>query len=106
MAHMARGSRNKLLKLEIHPDPKYLMPDPVETLKATQKLVKDGFFVLPYFRRPCLCKQLEDSGSAAVMPLGSPIGSNKVEKVKSFEESSSSVSAQSCRCRNRTLTSS
>jgi thiazole synthase len=67
-----------LIKLEIHPDPKYLMPDPVETLKATEQLAKDGFIVLPYIQAdPVLCKRLEDVGAAAVMPLGAPIGTNK-----------------------------
>ncbi|MGN6602708.1 MAG: thiazole synthase [Ginsengibacter sp.] len=66
------------VKLEIHPDPKYLMPDPIETLKATEELAKLGFIVLPYIHAdPVLCKRLEDVGTAAVMPLGSPIGSNK-----------------------------
>lgn len=66
------------LKLEIHPDPRYLLPDPVETLKATKMLVKEGFVVLPYIPAdPVLCKRLEDVGAAAVMPLGAPIGTNK-----------------------------
>ncbi|MCB0319820.1 MAG: thiazole synthase [Bdellovibrionales bacterium] len=66
------------VKLEIHPDPRYLLPDPVETLKATQELVRLGFVVLPYIGAdPVVCRQLEDLGAAAVMPLGSPIGSNK-----------------------------
>ena len=66
------------IKLEIHPDPKYLMPDPVETLKATEDLAADGFVVLPYIQAdPVLCKLLEEAGSAAVMPLGAPIGTNK-----------------------------
>ncbi|KXF82481.1 thiazole synthase [Enterovibrio sp. ZSDZ35] len=66
------------LKLEIHPDPKYLMPDPIETLKAAEALVKEGFVVLPYCHAdPVLCKHLEEVGCAAVMPLGAPIGSNK-----------------------------
>lgn len=66
------------VKLEIHPDPKYLMPDPIETLKAAEQLVKEGFVVLPYCHAdPVLCKLLEDAGCAAVMPLGAPIGSNK-----------------------------
>lgn len=66
------------LKLEIHPDPKYLMPDPIETLKAAEQLIKEGFVVLPYCHAdPVLCKRLEDVGCAAVMPLGAPIGSNK-----------------------------
>lgn len=66
------------LKLEIHPDPKYLMPDPIETLLAAETLVKQGFVVLPYCHAdPVLCKRLEEVGCAAVMPLGAPIGSNK-----------------------------
>ncbi|OEE87717.1 thiazole synthase [Enterovibrio norvegicus FF-162] len=66
------------LKLEIHPDPKYLMPDPIETLKAAEVLVREGFIVLPYCHAdPVLCKRLEEVGCAAVMPLGAPIGSNK-----------------------------
>lgn len=66
------------LKLEIHPDPRYLMPDPIETLIAAEKLVKEGFTVLPYINAdPVLCRKLEDVGVAAVMPLGAPIGSNK-----------------------------
>ena len=66
------------LKLEIHPDPKYLLPDPDETLKAAIELVKKDFIVLPYIQAdPVLCKRLEDAGTATVMPLGSPIGSNK-----------------------------
>lgn len=66
------------IKLEIHPDPKYLMPDPVETLKATEELAADGFVVLPYIQAdPVLCKLLEEAGAAAVMPLGAPIGSNR-----------------------------
>jgi thiazole synthase len=75
------------LKLEIHPDPKYLMPDPIETLKAAEELVKLGFIVLPYIHAdPVLCKRLEDVGVAAVMPLGSPIGSNKGLKTRDFLE--------------------
>jgi thiazole synthase len=77
-AQMAREAlETNWLKLEIHPDPKYLMPDPIETLKAAEELVKEGFIVLPYIHAdPVLCKRLEDVGVAAVMPLGSPIGSN------------------------------
>lgn len=75
------------IKLEIHPDPKYLMPDPVETLQATEQLVKMGFVVLPYVHAdPVLCKRLEEAGAAAVMPLGSPIGSNKGLKTMDFLE--------------------
>jgi thiazole synthase len=66
------------IKLEIHPDPKYLLPDPVETLAATEALAKEGFKVLPYIQAdPVLCKRLEEAGTAAVMPLGAPIGTNK-----------------------------
>lgn len=66
------------VKLEIHPDPRYLMPDPIETLTAAEKLVELGFIVLPYCHAdPVLCKRLEEVGCAAVMPLGAPIGSNK-----------------------------
>lgn len=65
------------LKLEIHPDPKYLLPDPVETLRATEILAREGFVVLPYIQAdPVLCKRLEEAGAAAVMPLGAPIGTN------------------------------
>ncbi|GAB7263011.1 thiazole synthase [Dickeya ananatis] len=73
------------VKLEIHPDMKYLLPDPVETLKAAEQLVKDGFVVLPYCGAdPVLCKRLEDVGCAAVMPLGAPIGSNQGLQTRDF----------------------
>lgn len=66
------------VKLEIHPDPRYLLPDPIETLKAAEILVKEGFVVLPYINAdPVLAKRLQDAGVATVMPLGSPIGSNR-----------------------------
>jgi len=66
------------VKLEIHPDPHYLLPDPVETLAAAEVLVKEGFTVLPYINAdPVLAKRLQDVGTATVMPLGSPIGSNR-----------------------------
>ncbi|MCB0430381.1 MAG: thiazole synthase [Flavobacteriales bacterium] len=75
------------IKLEIHPDPRYLLPDPVETLEATRILAKEGFVVLPYIHAdPVLCKRLEDVGTAAVMPLGAPIGSNQGLKMKSMLE--------------------
>ena len=68
----------KWIKLEIHPDPRYLLPDPIETLKATEMLVKEGFTVLPYINAdPVLAKRLQEAGAATVMPLGSPIGSNR-----------------------------
>ena len=68
----------KWVKLEIHPDPRYLLPDPIETLAAAEILVKEGFTVLPYINAdPVLAKRLQDCGTAAVMPLGSPIGSNR-----------------------------
>ena len=78
-AQLAREAfGTNFIKLEIHPDPKYLLPDPVETLKATEELAKMGFVVLPYIQAdPVLCKRLEEAGSAAVMPLGAPIGTNK-----------------------------
>ena len=70
--------KTPFIKLEIHPDPRYLMPDPVETLKATEILAGEGFVVLPYIQAdPVLCKRLEEVGSAAVMPLGAPIGTNR-----------------------------
>ena len=66
------------IKLEIHPDPTYLLPDPIETLKAAEILVKEGFTVLPYINAdPVLAKRLQDVGTATVMPLGAPIGSNQ-----------------------------
>ena len=68
----------KWVKLEIHPDPQYLLPDPIETLRATEILASEGFNVLPYINAdPVLAKRLEDAGAATVMPLGSPIGSNR-----------------------------
>jgi len=68
----------KWVKLEIHPDPRYLLPDPVETFAAAEQLVKEGFTVLPYINAdPVLAKRLQDIGTATVMPLGSPIGSNR-----------------------------
>ena len=66
------------VKLEIHPDPRYLLPDPIETLKAAEVLVKEGFIVLPYINAdPVLARRLQDVGTATVMPLGSPIGSHQ-----------------------------
>jgi thiazole synthase len=87
-AQLAREAlQTNWVKLEIHPDPKYLMPDPVETLLATEQLVKLGFVVLPYIHAdPVLCKRLEEAGAAAVMPLGSPIGSNKGLRTIDFLE--------------------
>ncbi|EPR72721.1 Thiazole biosynthesis protein ThiG [Winogradskyella psychrotolerans RS-3] len=75
------------VKLEIHPDPRYLLPDPIETLKAAEALVKLGFVVMPYIHAdPVLCKRLEDVGVQCVMPLGAPIGSNKGLKTQDFLE--------------------
>ena len=87
-AELAREAlETNWLKLEIHPDPKYLMPDAVETLTATRELVKRGFIVLPYVHAdPVLCKQLEEAGAAAVMPLGAPIGSNRGLESRAFLE--------------------
>ena len=78
-AQIAREAlQTNWLKLEIHPDPKYLFPDAVETLRATEELAKDGFVVLPYVQAdPVLCKQLEEAGAATVMPLAAPIGTNR-----------------------------
>src|SRR5271156_5835786 len=68
----------KWVKLEIHPDPRFLLPDPIETFRAAEILVKEGFIVLPYINAdPVLVKRLQDIGVATVMPLGSPIGSNR-----------------------------
>lgn len=85
-AQMAREAfETNWLKLEIHPDPRYLLPDSVETLKATEELAKLGFVVLPYCQAdPVLCRRLEDAGAAAVMPLGAPIGSNKGLRTRDF----------------------
>ena len=87
-AELAREAlETNWVKLEIHPDPKYLMPDPIESLKATEELAKKGFVVLPYIHAdPVLCKGLEDAGTSAVMPLGSPIGSNKGLRTYDFLE--------------------
>lgn len=79
LARLARTAGiSDWIKLEIHPDPRYLLPDPIETFKATEILVKEGFKVLPYINAdPVLAKRLEEVGAATVMPLGSPIGSNR-----------------------------
>ncbi|OON35541.1 thiazole synthase [Izhakiella australiensis] len=83
LAREALGTR--WLKLEIHPDARYLLPDPIETLKAAEKLVAEGFVVLPYCAAdPVLCKRLAEAGCAAVMPLGAPIGSNQGLKTRDF----------------------
>lgn len=75
------------IKLEIHPDHKYLLPDAVETLRATEILAREGFKVLPYIQAdPVLCKRLEEVGTAAVMPLGAPIGTNKGLKTRDLLE--------------------
>ncbi|MCX2745549.1 thiazole synthase [Mangrovivirga sp. M17] len=85
-AELAREAlQTNWIKLEIHPDPKYLMPDAIESLKATEDLVKKGFVVMPYIHAdPVLCKRLEEVGAATVMPLGSPIGSNQGLKTIDF----------------------
>jgi len=87
-AELAREAlETNWLKLEIHPDPKYLMPDPIETLAAAAELVKLGFVVMPYCHAdPVLCKRLEEVGCAVVMPLGAPIGSNKGLSTKDMLE--------------------
>lgn len=85
-AQMAREAfGTNWLKLEIHPDPRYLLPDSIETLKATEQLAAMGFVVLPYCQAdPTLCKHLEEAGAAAVMPLGAPIGTNKGLRTRDF----------------------
>lgn len=87
-AHLAREALGtNWLKLEIHPDPRYLMPDPIETFKAAEVLCKEGFIVLPYCGAdPLLCKRLEEAGCAAVMPLGAAIGSNQGLSTRSMLE--------------------
>ncbi|MFP3870611.1 MAG: thiazole synthase [Syntrophobacteria bacterium] len=84
LARLARAAGCEAwVKLEVTPDPHYLLPDPVETLKAAEILVKEGFVVLPYMHAdPVLAKRLEDIGTATVMPLGSPIGSKQGLRVK------------------------
>ncbi len=84
LARMARAAGcEPWIKLEVTPDPHYLLPDPVETLKAAEILVKDGFNVLPYINAdPVLAKRLEDVGTVTVMPLGAPIGTNRGLKTK------------------------
>lgn len=79
LARMARAAgMEPWVKLELTPEPRYLLPDPIETLRAAELLVKDGFVVLPYIQAdPVLAKRLEEVGTATVMPLGAPIGSNK-----------------------------
>ncbi len=88
LARLARAATGiNWLKLEVTPDPYYLLPDPVETLKAAQILVKEGFVVLPYINAdPVLAKRLQDAGAATVMPLASPIGSNQGLKTRAAIE--------------------
>lgn len=87
-AQLAREAlETNWVKLEIHPDPRYLLPDPIETLRATEELAKLGFVVMPYIHAdPVLCKRLENAGTAVVMPLGAPIGSNKGLRTQDFLE--------------------
>lgn len=84
LARLAKaGGAGNWLKLEVTPDPNYLLPDPVETLKAAEILVKEGFVVLPYINAdPILAKRLEEAGTATIMPLGSPIGSHQGIRTK------------------------
>jgi thiazole synthase len=75
------------IKVEVTPDPRYLLPDPIETLRASETLVREGFTVLPYCSAdPVLCKHLEEAGCATVMPLGSWIGSNQGLRTKAALE--------------------
>ena len=85
IARFGRAAGYEWIKLEIHPDPNYLLPDPIETLAAAEILVKEGFIVLPYINAdPVLAKRLEDIGVHAVMPLGAPIGSNQGLKTETM----------------------
>lgn len=79
LARLARAAGcEPWVKLEVTPDPYYLLPDPIETLKAAEVLVREGFVVLPYINAdPVLAKHLQEIGTATVMPLGAPIGTNK-----------------------------
>lgn len=88
LARLARAASGlNWIKVEVTPDPVYLMPDPIETLKACADLVADGFNVLPYIHAdPILAKRLEEVGCAAVMPLGSPIGSARGIETQIFLE--------------------
>ena len=88
LARLARSAGlPSWIKLEITPEPRYLLPDPVETLKAAEVLCREGFTVLPYVNAdPVLCKRLEDVGCATVMPLGSWIGSNQGLRTKAALE--------------------
>ena len=88
LARLARAATGiNWVKLEVTPDPYYLLPDPIETLKAAEILVKEGFVVLPYINAdPILSKKLQDVGTATVMPLASPIGSNQGLKTRSAIE--------------------
>lgn len=84
LARLAReAGLSSWIKLEVIPDPQYLLPDPIETLKAAETLVKEGFVVLPYIQAdPILAKRLADIGCATVMPLAAPIGSNRGIKTR------------------------
>jgi len=88
LARLARAATDiNWVKLEVTPDPYYLLPDPVETLRAAEVLVKEGFVVLPYINAdPILARRLQDAGTATVMPLGSPIGSNQGIKTRAALE--------------------
>jgi thiazole synthase len=87
IARFGKAAGYEWIKLEIHPDPNYLLPDPIETMIAAEALVKDGFKVLPYINAdPVLAKRLEDVGVAAVMPLGAPIGSNQGLRTRTMLE--------------------
>jgi thiazole synthase len=88
LAKLARAATGiNWVKLEVTPDPYYLLPDPIETLKAAEILVREGFIVLPYINAdPILAKKLEDTGTATVMPLASPIGSNQGLKTRAALE--------------------
>src|SRR4030042_3621862 len=79
LARIARAAGiSDWIKIEVKPDPKYLLPDGEETLKAAKILIKEGFKVMPYINAdPIMARKLQDAGTVSVMPLGSPIGTNK-----------------------------
>lgn len=85
IAKLGRAAGYNWIKLEVHPDARYLLPDPIETLKAAETLVKLGMVVLPYINAdPVLAKRLEEVGTAVVMPLAAPIGSNQGLKTETM----------------------
>jgi len=102
-AHLAREvTGSNWIKIEVIPDPKYLLPDPIGTLEAAEQLIKDGFVCLPYIGAdPVLAMRLEDLGCATVMPLGSPIGSRGADRRGDFDHHRAVERPGGGRCRSR-----